>query len=88
MMMSSKAVVVCEHVLADPKCVKCAFRTEAAEPSDSGWQFLCGAKNHTSEEAKVILEDEIKQLIPSVLSIWDTTSPCMFVFDGAGWVRQ
>ena len=83
-----KAVIVCKHILDDPSCVKCAFRTESTEPSDSGWQILCGKTSHSEEEAKVVSEEEIKQLIPSIVSFWETQYPCMFTFECNKWVRH
>ena len=84
----NKVVIVCKHVLDDPACVRCAFRTEPVESSDSGWQILCGADCHSGEEAKVLSEDEVKNLIPSVASIWESKAPCMFVFDGKEWAQS
>ncbi len=81
-----KVVIVCKHVLDDPSCVKCAFKTESTEPSDSGWQFLCGAEIHTEEDAKVVYEDEIKQLIPSISQIWEAQDSAMFVLEDNKWV--
>ena len=81
----NKAVIICKHVLDNPSCVKCACKTEPSEASDSGWQFLCGAESHAAEDAKVVSEDEIKKLIPSVSQIWEAKAPCTFILDGDRW---
>lgn len=62
-----------------------ALSKQATEPSDSGWQFLCGAETHAEEDAKVMFEDEIKQQIPSVSQIWETQAHAMFVLEDSKW---
>ena len=83
-----KAVIICEHLLDDPSCVKHAFRTEPTESSDSGWQVLCEKTAHSEDEAKVVSEEEIKQMIPSIVSILGAQAPCMFTYECNKWVRH
>ena len=66
------AAIVCSHILADPSCVKYAFRTPPTDSSDSGWQFLCDKKSHSGKDAKVISADDLVHLIPSGASILGT----------------
>ena len=86
--MNENVVIICKHVLDDPSCVKCAFKTEPTDRSDSGWQFLCGEKSHSEEDARIVSLEEIKQIIPSTISILETSEPSAFVFDGNRWIRQ
>lgn len=86
--MKGNAVIICKHVLDDPSCVEHAFKGEPIECADSGWQFLCGAKSHSEEDARVVSMEEIKQMIPSAISILETSEASTFVFDGTNWVRR
>jgi hypothetical protein len=82
------AAIVCSHILADPSCVKHAFRTPPTDSSDSGWQFLCDKKSHSGKDAKVISADELVHLIPSGASILETPPQCAFVFERNCWHRR
>ena len=84
--MNGKAVIVCKHVLCDPSSVKSAFKTEPIDCSDSGWQFFCGEKSHSAEDARIVSVEEIKQLIPSAISILENLELGAFRFDGGNWV--
>ena len=86
--MNRKVVVICKHILEDPTCAKCAFKTESADCSDSGWQFLCGEKNHSTEDARIVSVEEVMQMIPSSISILESSEPAQFLFDGETWVRS
>ena len=86
--MNGIGVIICKHVLDNPSCVGYAFKTEPVECADSGWQFLCREKSHSEEDARVVSMEEIKQMIPSAISILETSEASTFVFDGNNWVRR
>ena len=85
--MNGKYAIVCKHVLDAPSCAKCAFKTTPSDLDDSGWQFLCGEREHSAGDARILSVAEIMALLPSAAAIIDAKELGLFVFDGSRWSR-
>ena len=48
-----QGAIVCSHVAEIEAPILLAFRDETDLPEDSGWQFLCGQKDHGDDVSKV-----------------------------------
>jgi len=68
----SGAAIVCQHV-ADEGCpILSAFKDAPVEPTDSGWQFLCGSDEHQDESKfQVWSRREITDFEPSLNELVD-----------------
>lgn len=71
----SGAAIVCHHVAAKGYPILVAFRDEPIEPTDSGWQFLCGS-GEDEEESKfqVWSVREVTEDEPSLTELIDLPS--------------
>lgn len=61
------ACMVCRHVLDDGAPV--LYVTHDAD--DGMWQFLCGAEDHTSEDARMVSLGQVVGIDPSVDELHD-----------------
>ncbi len=70
--------IICKHV-SYPKCpILRASRGQPVLPEDSGWQFLCGAPNHSGADAALWRLDEIVELDSTVRSLLDASAGMSF----------
>jgi len=46
----SGAAIVCSHVAVDGDAILRAMRNEPIQAEDSGWQFMCGRREHDDED--------------------------------------
>jgi hypothetical protein len=61
------AAFVCGEVAQGKSPILYAERTEADDPVDSGWQFLCGIESEDISVAQIWALDEVVELDPSLL---------------------
>jgi hypothetical protein len=60
------AAVVCREVAIDHAPILYAVRSQPVEPADSGWQFLCGAREEDPGEAQVWAVHEVLEYDRSI----------------------
>ena len=46
-----RAAIVCSHVAANKLPILLAIKDEPTMPADSGWQFLCGPRDHEDADS-------------------------------------
>jgi hypothetical protein len=61
------AAIVCTHVHVGRVRILHGLRTEPVNPSDSGWQFLCGATDDNEKPGAVWALHEVIAHEPSLL---------------------
>jgi len=67
-----RAAILCSHVAIGQRPILRAVRDEPTMPADSGWQFLCGSKDHEHEDAgKVWAIYEVLDYEPSLAQFID-----------------
>jgi hypothetical protein len=80
-------VIVCGHIAEERAPVLRGERSVPEEDADSGWQFLCGARDEDWKRARVWSLGEILEFEPSLASYVDM--PPTFVVSrpapGASW---
>jgi len=69
---NSGAAIVCQHVAEKGCPILLAIRDEPIEPTDSGWQFLCGSDEHEDESKfQVWSVREVTEFEPSLNELVD-----------------
>lgn len=61
----NSAAILCGHAALRTSAILYAIRDVPEEPADSGWQFLCGAKEEDWSFAQVWSVAEVLELIPT-----------------------
>jgi hypothetical protein len=70
--MKRTGAIICKHVSYPESPIRYAARGVPLEPTDSGWQFLCGLQiAHQSNDAAVWLLEEVAALDPTLREILD-----------------
>jgi hypothetical protein len=62
------AAIVCIEVARGSSPILYAERTEADDPADSGWQFLCGIESEDLAAAQIWALHEVVEVDPSLLT--------------------
>ena len=71
--------IICKHVAYPGRPILYAARGVPLEPTDSGWQFLCGLQiGHQFNHAALWLLEEVAALDPTLREILDAESKKCF----------
>jgi hypothetical protein len=60
------AAIVCREIAVDRAPILYAVKSVPVEPTDSGWQFLCGATEEDPHTAKIWALYEVLEYDPSL----------------------
>ena len=72
----SGAAILCNHVAEGRLPILLATKDEPIEPTDSGWQFLCGSDEHDDKSNfRVWSVREVTELDPSLTQWVDLPPP-------------